>query len=207
LLLLTASLTIADNGPTPAPYSKDDPARTVVEEPRFVGEIKIIGNTRTRQSIILDHLTIYPGQTFTTDDLRVAEEALAQLRIFKANPRVTVADPKAEYCAILVRVEDREPTHPWEKEVDDMVDDCIQYLAIGALIAFGPERLPSPVVSIVEALGNWRVYKAHSHCEPLWDAVEIIAYQTITVSSNGMRAVQQYLIQGVRSCLTEAGVR
>jgi hypothetical protein len=59
-----------------------------------VGQIFIVGNTVTRDSIILEQLPLFPGAVFTLADLRTAERNLARLKIFKADPppRVRIID-------------------------------------------------------------------------------------------------------------------
>ena len=59
-----------------------------------VGQIFIIGNTATRDSIILEQLPLFPGHEFTLADLRTAERNLARLRIFEPDlpPRVMILD-------------------------------------------------------------------------------------------------------------------
>ena len=59
-----------------------------------VGQIFIIGNTATRDSIILEQLPLFPGHEFTLADLRTAERNLARLKIFMADPppRVRIMD-------------------------------------------------------------------------------------------------------------------
>jgi hypothetical protein len=61
-----------------------------------VGQIFIIGNTVTLDSIILKQLPLYSGEEFTLSDLRSAERNLARLNLFEAEP------------APLVRIMDRE---------------------------------------------------------------------------------------------------
>lgn len=51
-----------------------------------VGQIFIIGNTVTRDSIILAQLPLFPTAEFTLADLRTAERNLARLKIFEADP-------------------------------------------------------------------------------------------------------------------------
>ncbi len=58
------------------------------------GQIFIIGNTVTRDSVILEQIPIFPGHEFTLADLRTAERNLARLKIFMADPppRVRIMD-------------------------------------------------------------------------------------------------------------------
>src|SRR5208282_2815850 len=49
----------------------------VEEKPvAYVGEIKVWGNTTTRQNIILRQLPFYPGQILSYPDLRLGEKNL-----------------------------------------------------------------------------------------------------------------------------------
>ena len=65
------------------------------QAPARVGRIIIIGNERTKDSVIMRQLPLYPGQVLTYPDLRLAERNLARLNIFEASaegsrPTVTV---------------------------------------------------------------------------------------------------------------------
>jgi outer membrane protein assembly complex protein YaeT len=67
------------------------------QPPKRVGPIDIIGNTVTRQNIILREVPLYPGQILTYPDIRKAEANLARLGIFKVNqegvrPHIEVED-------------------------------------------------------------------------------------------------------------------
>lgn len=83
-------------------------------QPARVGEIKIIGNTVTRDNVIRRQLGIYPNQLLSTPDLRASERNLGRLGIFKTDPgtgqgpTVTILDPDSpsEYKDILVQVEE-----------------------------------------------------------------------------------------------------
>ncbi len=103
-------------------YSQDGPGLVrvnyeVKEEPvARVGQIFIVGNTRTRMEVILRQVGLYPGQVLTYPDLRIAERNLARLGIFKMTPdgqvKPTIAvldnpnDPTSEYKDILVTVDE-----------------------------------------------------------------------------------------------------
>ncbi len=53
--------------------------------PTKVGEIKIVGNDVTRDNVILRQVGLYPGQTLTYPELKVAERInLARLNIFRS---------------------------------------------------------------------------------------------------------------------------
>jgi outer membrane protein assembly complex protein YaeT len=87
-----------------------------VEErkPARVGEIYIVGNEVTRDSVIRRQIPLYPGQILTYPDLRLAERNLAKMNIFEANPengirpQVTVIDPDSdsEFKNVLVQVQE-----------------------------------------------------------------------------------------------------
>jgi outer membrane protein assembly complex protein YaeT len=104
-------------------YNPDDPGivRVVydVEEqaPARFGRVIIIGNTRTKQNVILNALSdLEPGQVLTYPDLQAAERNLTRLNIFKSSPdgsvhpSVTViedpARPLSDTKDILVQVEE-----------------------------------------------------------------------------------------------------
>jgi outer membrane protein insertion porin family len=83
--------------------------------PTKVGLIKIAGNDVTRDNVILRQVGLYPGQTLTYPDLKVAERNLARLNIFEVDPAkgikptVSVIDPDApgEFKDILVTVQEQ----------------------------------------------------------------------------------------------------
>jgi outer membrane protein insertion porin family len=63
-----------------------------------VGQIFIIGNTRTRQNVILRQVPLFPGQILTYPDLDLAKNNLTRLGIFTSGqdgppPAVTVLGP------------------------------------------------------------------------------------------------------------------
>ncbi len=74
-----------------------------------VGEIYVVGNTRTVQSVIRAQLPFDPGDPFTEADLRVAERLLERLRVFRPGPRVRVMDRGDEHDVkdIIVEVQER----------------------------------------------------------------------------------------------------
>ncbi|HEV3078975.1 MAG TPA: POTRA domain-containing protein, partial [Gemmataceae bacterium] len=79
-----------------------------------VGEIKIIGNTVTKDNVIRRQVPLEPGQPLTYPDLRTAEANLARLQIFKNEPQngvrptVQVLDPEIDspYKDVLVNVDE-----------------------------------------------------------------------------------------------------
>lgn len=56
----------------------------VEKEPDRVGDVKIIGNTITRQHVILDGFGIFPGQVLNRSELREAEQRMNRLGLFRA---------------------------------------------------------------------------------------------------------------------------
>lgn len=85
-------------------YPEDQPgvARVVYQIPqepvsKRVATIDTIGNTTTRQNVILREVPLYPGQILTYPDIRKAEANLARLGIFEVNqegvrPHVEIED-------------------------------------------------------------------------------------------------------------------
>jgi outer membrane protein insertion porin family len=80
--------------------------------PATVGEIKVIGNTVTRQNVILRQIPLYPNQILTYPDIQVGEANLARLGIFETDPEkgqrptISVLDPDGDNPVkdILVQV-------------------------------------------------------------------------------------------------------
>jgi outer membrane protein assembly factor BamA len=101
-------------------YSPEHPGEVqtqiVVEEERVarVGRVYVVGNSRTKQDIILNQVPLYPGQILTYPDIRQAEKNLAKLGIFKSTPdgsvrpSVTILNPDmdGEFKDLLVTVEE-----------------------------------------------------------------------------------------------------
>jgi outer membrane protein assembly complex protein YaeT len=82
-------------------------------QPARVGQIFIVGNTRTRQNVILRQVPLYPGQVLSYPDIRLAERNLARLNIFEASPdgairpTVTVLDnTDSPFKDILIQVQE-----------------------------------------------------------------------------------------------------
>jgi outer membrane protein insertion porin family len=82
--------------------------------PTKVGQIRVAGNEVTKERVILRQIPLYPGQTLTYPDLRLAELNLAKLNIFEMKPEqgirptVTVIDPDVpgEFKDVLVNVKE-----------------------------------------------------------------------------------------------------
>jgi hypothetical protein len=95
--------------------SGQDPGQPAAKAPESrIGQIFIVGNTVTREDVILNAVNLLPGQVLRIDDLRAAEKNLGRLGIFASSPEVhpTVAvlddptNPDAEYKDVLVTVEE-----------------------------------------------------------------------------------------------------
>ena len=89
----------------------------VAENPPLrVGQVLVIGNTRTREDLILKVVPLCPGMILTYPDMQIAERNLERLGIFKITPdrsiRPTVKviedpnNPKAAFKDILIQVEE-----------------------------------------------------------------------------------------------------
>jgi outer membrane protein assembly complex protein YaeT len=82
--------------------------------PSTVGEIKVIGNTVTRENVIRRQIPLYPGQILTYPDIQVGEANLARLGIFETDPEkgqrptISVLDPDSDNPVkdILVQVQE-----------------------------------------------------------------------------------------------------
>jgi outer membrane protein assembly factor BamA len=87
-----------------------------------VGQIFIVGNERTMQSVITREVPLYPGQVLNYPDLKRAERNLARLKLFRTSadggvgPKVTVvdnpADPDDPYKDILINVQEASTGSP-----------------------------------------------------------------------------------------------
>ena len=85
-------------------------------EPVRVGDVKIVGNTHTRDNVIRRVVDVYPGQVLSYPDLLQAEKNLARLSIFEEDPQkgvkttVEVENPENTeemYKNILVTVHEK----------------------------------------------------------------------------------------------------
>jgi outer membrane protein assembly complex protein YaeT len=82
--------------------------------PARVGQIRIVGNTTTKDAVVLRQVPLRPGQILSYPDIRQAEVNLARLQIFETNPEkgirptVTIIDPDidSEFKDILVNVQE-----------------------------------------------------------------------------------------------------
>jgi hypothetical protein len=200
LILLTASLGVADNGPSP--YSKADLARIEVEKQWLVGQIMVIGNTRTRDSIILKRLPFCPGMRITVRDLRTAEDNLARTKLFKGFPTLRILEEDADnpYKTILVNVEERYPDYRWNGGVMWMEDHVID----GAAAGFSLVLPTDPAVSVCECLEEWPVYKAQSGCQAMVDETQGVIFVVIVLPWSQVFELHQSVGQVIRSCFPEA---
>src|SRR5262245_47543075 len=72
--------------------------------PARLGQILIIGNEVTPQSLILDRLPLYPGQLLTFVGIRAASEKLAALNWLGITATVVVIQGENKPTDILVTV-------------------------------------------------------------------------------------------------------
>ncbi len=120
LLLLTAN---------PKPLS----AQT--DEVRFVGEVIIVGNDRTSDGTIRRVVQLYPGQVLHMEDVRQAEQAIADLGLFVVDPEkgirptVSVLESPGEFKDVLVRVQEK-PT----EEIRWMQFKSITLWVVGSVV-------------------------------------------------------------------------
>lgn len=101
-------------------YNRETPGIVTVnyeveeKEPARVGQIFIVGNTRTKQNVIMRQVPLYPGQILTYPELRVAERNLQRLNIFANSPdgatktSVAVLDPDSPnmFKDVLITVQE-----------------------------------------------------------------------------------------------------
>lgn len=80
-------------------------------QPARVGQVFIVGNTRTRDNVILRQVPLFPGQILTYPDLDIAEFNLKRLNIFTTGqngppPKVSVRNREGddEFKDIIVEV-------------------------------------------------------------------------------------------------------
>ncbi|MGL5096644.1 MAG: BamA/OMP85 family outer membrane protein, partial [Planctomycetia bacterium] len=100
---------------------RDEPGKVTLvyqvqeDVPRKVGEVKIIGNEVTKDSVIRGRMEIQPGEIADTTKLRLSEQRLRETRLFKVDPASDVVpkvefdpanDPSAEFQDVIVRLEE-----------------------------------------------------------------------------------------------------
>jgi len=82
------------------------------QPPALVGQIFVVGNTTTRQNVILRQVPLYPGQPLSYPAVREAERNLGRLGIFEStaevHPTVSVLDDGSDspYKDILINVQE-----------------------------------------------------------------------------------------------------
>jgi outer membrane protein assembly factor BamA len=105
----------------------------VKEEPLVrVGQIFIVGNKKTRTSVILRRVRLFPGEILTYPDLKIAERNLARLNRFVVDSekgiRPTVIpvpnpnDPDSAFLDILITVQEKETTDYFDELWDEVCD-------------------------------------------------------------------------------------
>jgi len=92
------------------------PVEKKEKKPARVGQIFVIGNTRTRMSVILRQFGLFLGQVLDYSEIRRAERNLARLNIFRCSPdgavrpTITVVDgpegPDSEFKDVIIKVEE-----------------------------------------------------------------------------------------------------
>jgi hypothetical protein len=88
-------------------------ASVPAKEPVRVGQIFIIGNKVTPQSVYLDRLELYAGQVLTETDLRAARWRLLWLSVLGIGSSVCVLDDPADskYKDVCVQVNETPITY------------------------------------------------------------------------------------------------
>jgi outer membrane protein assembly factor BamA len=120
--------------------------------PCRVGNIFIIGNTRTKMSVILEQVDLYPGQILIYPEIRIAERNLRRLNIFKNTPdgatRPTIivedmpGDPDGEYKDVIIKVEEDETFGTSLKCGVNIRGDCVIRMSFEER-NFDPFRFPT----------------------------------------------------------------
>ncbi len=87
------------------------PASAKPPQPKRVGQVFIVGNEFTRNSVVLHQVVLFPGQVLDYADLSRSEKNLESLGIFKpGSVRVTAEhdpnNPDGEYKNVFVQVEE-----------------------------------------------------------------------------------------------------
>jgi outer membrane protein insertion porin family len=94
-------------GPTGVPPSNGLPIPAGAEkEPDRIGDVRIIGNTITKEAVIRRQLNLFPGQILSYPQLMEAQLAITRLGIFENDPKTGVKP--------TVEVENPEPDEPWK---------------------------------------------------------------------------------------------
>lgn len=83
------------------------------QEPRYIGEVFIVGNTHTPDHYIRKVTFLYPGQKLVYPEIRLAERNLRRMNWFHSDeekgigPTVQILDSKGPFKDILIKVEER----------------------------------------------------------------------------------------------------
>jgi hypothetical protein len=110
-LVLVTFLAVANRVDRPATWANNE----VLEDQVRVGRVLIVGNTHTRDRIILRELPFYPGAVLHAKDLRTAEKNLQRLKLFKETAcfSVHIEDSSSMFWDVVVLVtEKRERNGP-----------------------------------------------------------------------------------------------
>ena len=103
----------------------------------------IVGNTITRQDVILKAVGVFPGQLLHYPDLRLAEKNLEQLGIFARDaargirPTVTVLDPDGDLVDYLHAAHRAQRHLAWacyHTQLDTFVHEAITYGIVGRVV-------------------------------------------------------------------------
>jgi hypothetical protein len=134
VVALVTVLTLPARARSEPPVSVMQESAEVKEQPLLrVGQVFIVGNTKTRTSAILRRVRLFPGQILTYPDLRMAERNLARLNRFVVDPDkgigptviplVTPNDPDCEYRDILITIQEKETTNYLDEVWDEVCDE------------------------------------------------------------------------------------
>jgi len=105
-----------------------------------VADIKVVGNTVTRDDIIRKQLRFFPGQVLDAVKVRESEKALTRLGIFKADPASGVA-PR-------IYLEDTDIPSPYKTVIVEVAEDRTGSLNVGA--AVGSDAGVNAQISLTE---------------------------------------------------------
>jgi hypothetical protein len=101
-----------------------------------VGQVIIVGNSKTPDAVIRKHIGLFPGQDLDFRALPIAERNLAKLNLFVVDaekgirPTIIVLDPETphEYIDLLVQVEELQPARDAVEMLKQEVDEMRQRL-------------------------------------------------------------------------------
>jgi hypothetical protein len=120
--------------------------------PAKVGQIVIIGNEVTRQSIILDRVPLYPGEAIRYSDLRQGETNLRRTTLFDARISVADAESASEYKDIVVELTEK-PERVWILKCLNQISDMTPDAPIAApLVSLGTSAIAECIVRVMEML-------------------------------------------------------